>query len=105
MEILQTAVSLGHALRKEYKLKVRQPLSLATLICGDEQKLEFLNQQEHLIAEELNVKKVAFEKESHEFVKLSIKPNFRVLGKKVGAHMKEAQLLINSLYKIRSTHF
>jgi len=97
MDVLQTAVSLGHALRKEYKLKVRQPLPLATLICGDEQKLDFLRHQKHLIEEELNVKQVAFEKESHEFVKLSIKPNFRVLGKKVGARMKEAQLLINTL--------
>jgi isoleucyl-tRNA synthetase len=97
MEVLQTAVSLGHALRKDSKLKVRQPLPLATLICGDEQKLDFLKKQEHLIAEELNVKRVSFEKESHEFVKLSIKPNFRVLGKKVGAQMKEAQFLINNL--------
>lgn len=97
MEALQTAVSLGHALRKEHKLKVRQPLSLATLICGDEEKLTFLKHQEHLIADELNVKRVVFEKESHEFVKLSIKPNFRVLGKKVGAHMKEAQILIQTL--------
>jgi len=97
MESLQISVSLGHSLRKEHKLKVRQPLPAATIICGDEQKLEFLKHQEHLISEELNVKKIVFEKESHEFVKFSIKPNFRVLGKKVGVHMKEAQLLIQSL--------
>ncbi len=97
MESLQVAVSLGHSLRKEHKLKVRQPLPAATLICADEKQLAFLKHQEHLIADELNVKKVIFEKESHEFVKLSIKPNFRVLGKKVGAHMKEAHLMISTL--------
>ncbi len=97
MDALQVAVSLGHALRKENKLKVRQPLPAAHIVCADGSLLDFLHHQEHLIADELNVKKVFFHQESHEFVKLSIKPNFRVLGKKVGAHMKEAQILINML--------
>lgn len=99
MDALQIVVSLGHALRKEHKLKVRQPLPAAHIVCADTQILQFIQHQEHLILEELNVKKVIFHKESHEFVKLSIKPNFRVLGKKVGAHMKEAQLLISQLFQ------
>ncbi len=97
MDAVQTIVSLGHALRKEHKLKVRQPLSAAHIVCAEEHLLHFMHHQEHLIADELNVKKVIFHRESHEFVKLSIKPNFRLLGKKVGAHMKEAQVLINNL--------
>lgn len=97
MDRLQTVVSLGHALRKEHKLKVRQPLGFAHVVCWEPDILNFLMRQEHLIAEELNVKQVVFHKESQEFVKLSIKPNFRVLGKKVGRHMKEAQLLIQEL--------
>lgn len=97
MDALQTAVSLGHALRKENKLKVRQPLPVAHVVCADKALSAFLKHQEHLIADELNVKKVVFHEESYEFVKFSIKPNFRVLGKKVGQHMKEAQLLISQL--------
>ncbi|MCH9627139.1 MAG: Isoleucine--tRNA ligase [Chlamydiales bacterium] len=97
MDTLQTVVSLGHALRKEHQFKVRQPLPAAHVVCGEEKVMHFLQHQEHLIADELNVKEVRFHKESQEFVKLSIKPNFRVLGKKVGKHMKEAQLLIQEL--------
>jgi isoleucyl-tRNA synthetase len=97
MEALQVIVSLGHALRKEHKLKVRQPLIAAHIVCSNEHLLDFMRHQMHLIADELNVKKVIFHRESHEFVKLSIKPNFRILGKKVGSHMKEAQLLIQNL--------
>ncbi len=97
MDALQIAVSLGHALRKECKVKVRQPLSAAHVVCGDAKQFAFLQHQEHLIAEELNVKKIVFHDEKQAFVKLSIKPNFRVLGKKVGKHMKEAQLLIKEL--------
>lgn len=97
MDRLQTVVSLGHALRKEHKLKVRQPLPVAHVVCWEPNILNFLIRQEHLIADELNVKRVEFHKESQEFVKLSIKPNFRILGKKVGRHMKEAQFLIQEL--------
>lgn len=97
MDTLQTVVSLGHALRKEHKLKVRQPLPAAHVVCAEPHVMEFLSHQEHLIADELNVKQVHFHKESQEFVKLAIKPNFRILGKKVGKHMKEAQILISEL--------
>ena len=36
MEAVQVTVSLGHALRKEHKLKVRQPLPAAHLVSSDE---------------------------------------------------------------------
>ena len=97
MDALQVCVSIGHALRKEQKIKVRQPLLAVHVVCGDEEQFAFLKHQEHLIAEELNVKKVLFHEEKQAFVTLSIKPNFRVLGKKVGKQMKEAQLLIEQL--------
>jgi len=95
MESLQTIVSLGHALRKEQKLKVRQPLPTAHVVCADPERVEFLRHQQHLIADELNVKQVFFHEEQQAFLDLAIKPNFRVLGKKVGKYMKEMQLAIS----------
>lgn len=97
MDTLQVVVSLGHALRKTHKLKVRQPLPAAHIVCGNERAMDFLKDQEHLIADELNVKRVYFHQESQEFVRFSIKPNFRVLGKKVGKQMKLAQKVIQEL--------
>lgn len=94
MEAVQVTVSLGHALRKEHKLKVRQPLPAAHLASSDPRILSFLEDQQHLIAEELNVKKVTFSDNEKEFVSLKAKPNFRVLGKKVGKLMKAAQTAI-----------
>jgi len=94
MELLQTAVSLGHALRKEQKIKVRQPLQRAHLECHDHTHLDFLRKQAHLIAEELNVHEVVFHEKAENFVEISIKPNFRVLGKKVGKYMRDAQKVI-----------
>lgn len=97
MTAVQTAVSLGHALRKEHKLKVRQPLAAAYLASNDQQLLGFLQEQQHLIAEELNVKEVHFSKNEEEYVFLKAKPNFRVLGKKVGSLMRAVQLAIDTL--------
>lgn len=96
MEVVQVAVSLGHSLRKEHKLKVRQPLATAYIVSADEHILHFLRDQQHLIAEELNVKEVVFGTDEGKFVALKAKPNFRILGKKVGKLMKAAQTVIDA---------
>lgn len=94
MEAVQRTVSLGHALRKENKIKVRQPLPTVHIASPHEQIINFLKDQQHLVADELNVKKVDFSSDETEFVKLKAKPNFRVLGKKAGKFMKALQDLI-----------
>ena len=96
MEAVQTTVSLGHSLRKEHKLKVRQPLPAAHIASGDEKILSFLSDQQHLIADELNVKQVLFGTDETQFVSLKAKPNFRTLGKKVGKLMPSVQQAVNS---------
>jgi isoleucyl-tRNA synthetase len=94
MDAVQMTVSLGHGLRKEHKLKVRQPLAIAYIASGDADVLEYLRDQKELIAEELNVKNVIFSPNEEDFVSLKSKPNFRVLGKKVGKLMKAAHIAI-----------
>lgn len=91
MNAVQAAAGLGHSLRKEHKLKVRQPLSSAHIASHDPTLLQFLKEQQHLIADELNVKKVHFSMDESQFVSLKIKPNFRTLGKKVGKLMPQVQ--------------
>jgi len=87
MAVTQKAVSMGHALRKEHKLKVRQPLSCAHIAAASPEHLTYLERQKNLIMEELNVKDVILHADDTEFVSLSVVPNFRVLGKKVGKMM------------------
>lgn len=96
MAAAQVAVSLGHALRKEYKLKVRQPLKEAHLISSNVELLAALRGQQQLIADELNVKSIQFHAEESRFVQWVAKPNFPVLGKKVGKLMPLAQKVITS---------
>lgn len=91
VEAAQAAVSLGHALRKEYKLKVRQPLAKAHLITSNKELLASLEKQMQLIADELNVKEVELHSDEGKFVQWMAKPNFPVLGKKIGKLIPLAQ--------------
>ncbi|MDP1835012.1 MAG: isoleucine--tRNA ligase [Chlamydiales bacterium] len=91
MAAVQKSVSLGHALRKEHRIKVRQPLANAHIASGDPQVLMALQGHSQLIADELNVKEVLFSGDEEQFVSLRAKPNFRILGKKVGALMPAAR--------------
>ncbi len=97
MGFVQEVVSMGHSLRKEHKLKVRQPLAKAYIISANPEILNSLKAKQHLIAEELNVREVTFESNEGEFVSIVAKPNFRVLGKKVGKLMNAAQSAIGAL--------
>lgn len=94
MALAKTAVSLGHSLRKENKIKVRQPLPQAHIVSAN---IEPLQKQEELIKEELNVKKISFSSDESAFVSLIGKPNFRVLGKKVGKLMNELHAKVRAL--------
>ena len=97
VEAAQQAVSLGHALRKVYKIKVRQPLSKAHLITANANLMRALKPQASLIAEELNVKEIEFHSNEEEFVQWLAKPNFPVLGKKIGKLLPLAQKEIGGL--------
>ena len=99
MAYVQQVVSIGHTLRKEHKLKVRQPLAKAYIISSDAKLIELLTRQEQLITDELNVKTLEFVTNEEEFVSLKPKPNFRILGKKVGKQMNRVQHMIEKFSK------
>ncbi len=96
MATVQRAVSLGHSLRKEKQLKVRQPLARAFIISANRRNIELLEQEKQLIADELNVQEVVFSTDESGFVRLQAKPNFRLLGKKIGKLMKQAHAAIDA---------
>jgi len=93
----QLAVKLAHALRKGIKIKVRQPLSKVSVIASDPLIRERIASVGHIIKEEINVKEIEFSDDEHAFVTLKAKPNFRVLGKKVGKRMGAVQRAIEHL--------
>jgi isoleucyl-tRNA synthetase len=97
MASVRSAVSMGHALRKEHSLKVRQPLASAHLVSSDAEVLAALKRQENLIKDELNVKTIEFHTDESAFVQVSAKPNYPVMGRKVGKLMKAIKAPIENL--------
>lgn len=94
MAAIQKLASMGHGLRKEHKLRVRQPLRKAWVCDTYGHLAESVLQYAHLLQEELNVKSIAVKASSHEFLKRVLKPNFRTLGPRVGRKLKMLQAAI-----------
>ena len=86
MDAVLKIVVLGRAARNAANIKNRQPV--ADMFVKAEALPEFFVE---IIEDELNVKRVEFRSDMGEFIKYNIKPNFRVLGKKVGKRMGEVQ--------------
>jgi isoleucyl-tRNA synthetase len=85
MDLIRELISLGRFAREEAKIKVRQPLS-EIIIDGKYEKI--IKNDEDLIIDELNIKKVTYEKDLTKFMNISVVPNFKEAGKVVGNKMK-----------------
>lgn len=94
MAVTRKVVSAARALRNEGGIRVRQPLP-EVIVAGLDYDLD-LNYIA-LIKDELNVKSVRQTSDSNELFSYSAKANFKTLGPKVGAGMKEMATAISSL--------
>jgi isoleucyl-tRNA synthetase len=91
---LRELVSLGLKVRTDNKLRVRQPLTSAEIVLSDPTLEARLLPHIAVMADELNVKAVHFAKNADAYVNYKVKPNFPVLGKKLGPRMKAAAAAI-----------
>jgi isoleucyl-tRNA synthetase len=88
MQLAQDISSLILSLRKTAKIKARLPLRKALIpILNKEMKAQ-IERVEDLIKSEVNIKEIEYITENNGFIKKKIKPNYTVLGKKLGAKMK-----------------
>ncbi len=97
MRIIRSVVNLGRSLRKQNDLKVRQPLSTATVVTRDPAVTAAVLSHTQLISEELNVKHVLVDDDESHVVSLSAKANFKTLGPRLGAATKRVAALIEQL--------
>lgn len=94
MDLVRSLISVGRYVREETRIKVRQPLNEALL---DGKNKELIYDLVPLIEEELNIKKVVFVDDLNEYMNLSVKPNFKVVGKVFGPMIKEFQTKLENL--------
>ena len=97
MRLAQEVSSLILSIRKKVNIRVRQPLGKALIPVSGPAMQAQLEQVEELVKAEVNVKEIEYISGSSEFIRKKVKPNFVVLGKKLGPRMKEASRLLGAL--------
>jgi isoleucyl-tRNA synthetase len=99
MYLAQQATSMILSLRKRAEKNVRQPLQKAVIPVQDSETKQALMHVADLIRSEVNVKELDIVLAEESEVKLvkKIKPNFKVLGKKLGGQMKAAAAEITAM--------
>ncbi|MDO4789621.1 MAG: isoleucine--tRNA ligase [Porphyromonas sp.] len=97
MELAQNVSSMVLALRRKANLKVRQPLTRIIVPTIDKEFKKNLKMIEHIVINEVNVKAIETVDPSDSVIVKRVKPNFKALGPKCGAHMKQVAAYLTAL--------
>jgi len=97
MALAQDISSLTLSLRKKTGINVRQPLSKILVPVLDSSFQEKVEKVKDLILSETNIKDIEFITDTTGIIKKKVKPNFKVLGAKVGKDMKVVASAIQNM--------
>ena len=97
MSIAQEITSMILSLRKQEKIRVRQPLPRALVPVNDKLTYENIMEIKTLVEEETNIKELKVIDENSGFFAKRIKPNFKTLGPKYGKEISKVVSIINQL--------
>ena len=88
VERMQQVILLGRQKREEVKIGLRTPLARLTIVNSDAALLEDMRSLEGYVRDELNVQSVEYSADESAYIELCAKPNFPLLGKRLGKRMK-----------------
>src|SRR5690606_6132315 len=88
MERARLVSSIVLRIRNQISVNVRQPLGRIILPISDEEEIAVMESVKDIILDEVNVKDIEYVSDDSGIVEKTAKPNFAVLGKKLGAKMK-----------------
>jgi isoleucyl-tRNA synthetase len=94
---MQQVILLGRQKREEVKIGLRTPLASLTIINRDSDLLAEMEQLNDYIRDELNVQHIGYSADEAAYIELVAKPNFPLLGKRLGKRMKTFQKAISGL--------
>ena len=104
MATARTIVGLGHAIRAEKNLKVRQPLSRVVVFAPHSVRAGLVGpdmkpnrELVELVTDELNVKRMEFALDTSDILTFTILPNNRLLGPKVGAKLPKIRAALGRI--------
>ncbi len=93
MELVLEIVVLGRAARNAANIKNRQPIG-NMYVKAEGTLSDFFKE---IVEDELNIKKVTFKEDMEEYLSYSFKPQFRILGPKVGKSIGEIKAALAGL--------
>jgi len=95
MSLAKRVVGLARTARASHDLKTRQPLPSMSLVFAQEvfgvEVRGHVERVRELILDEVNVKELRWAERRGDFVTHEVRPNFRLLGKRLGGRMKAVQ--------------
>ncbi len=97
MQLAQDISSLVLSIRKKVNIKVRQPLSRILVPVRNAEMKQQIQLIEDIIKSEVNIKAVEFLTETEGFISKKIKANFKALGTRMGARMKNVAAAIGAM--------
>jgi isoleucyl-tRNA synthetase len=97
VSLMQQVVLLGRQKREEVKIGLRTPLASLTVVHRDAAVLEELKRLETYLLTELNVREIRYDSDESAHIEVTAKPNFPVLGKRLGKRMKAFNQAIRSM--------
>ena len=99
VDTIRKIVELGRSARNKAELKIRQPLKELCFHLSDNSIEEFVIENQKIILEELNVKKIKFVKSTDKLIGYEIKPNLPFIGQD---HGKELPKIKDAILKMDS---
>ena len=94
MATMRQIVSLARTVRTDARLRTRQPLARAVVhVPSGRSEMEPLLE---LVADEINVKDLSFARSAEELAGWRAKPNFRVLGPRLGHQAQELTAVLEA---------
>jgi isoleucyl-tRNA synthetase len=97
MEVVRAVVTLGRGLRRTSNVRTRLPLPSLTVVSHDASVRRAVASHAELIGDELNVKEVQTSDDETAHAHLSAKPNYRVLGPRLGPHVRDVAAAVEAL--------
>ncbi len=97
MELARIISSMVLRIRNQIGINVRQPLLRVILPLYEDEERQAIESVKDIILDEVNVKNIEYVKDDTGIVEKTAKPNFPVLGKKMGSKMKKLVPAIKNL--------
>ena len=97
MQLAQQITSLVLSIRRKTNIKVRQPLQKIVIPAISKEFEQNVKAVKDIILSEVNVKELEFVDINSDFIVKKVKPNYKLLGSKLGKHIK---VLADNLSKL-----